>query len=140
MSKYGKVMKRKEYLKQLKLENRRRAMEKKERMSSVKDVKDERSTLDTFLLWCDECTNGQLFYYEGILSILGSDGIDLNENRVGDAPINNPVAVDMELETEGYYESDKVMTCVEDGGLDYTAPKVHYLEWFNKKFHTDYRI
>ena len=140
MSKYGKVMKRKEYLKQQKLENRRRAMEKKERMSSVKDIKDERSNLDTFIQWCDECTNGQLFYYEGILSILGSDGIDLNENRVGDAPINNPVAVDMELETEGYYESDKVMTCVEDGGFDYTAPKVHYLEWFNKKFHTDYRI
>ena len=138
MSKYSKVLKRKEYLKQLKADNRRRAQEKKARMSSVNDIKDERSNLDTFLKWCEECTGGQLFYCAGILSILGSDGIDLNENRVGDAPINNPVAVDMELETEGYYESDKVMICVEDGGFDYTAPKVHYLEWFNKKFHTNY--
>lgn len=138
MSKYSKVLKRKEYLKQLKADNRRRAQEKKARMSSVKDIKDERSNLETFILWCEECTGGQLFYCAGILSILGSDGIDLNENRVGDAPINNPVAVDMELETEGYYESDQVMTCVVDGGFDYTAPKVHYLEWFNKKFHTNY--
>ena len=134
MSKYSKVMKRKEYLKQQKLENRRRTMEKKERMSSVKDIKDERSTLDVFLRWCEECTNGQLFYQDGILSILGSDGIDLNENRVGRAPINNPVAVEMELQEEGYYESDEVLM----GQFDYIAPKVHYLEWFNKKFNTNY--
>ena len=134
MSKYSKVLKRKEYLKQLKADNRRRAQEKKARLSSVKNIKDERSNLDTFIQWCDECTDGQLFYHEGILSILGSDGIDLNENRVGDAPINNPVAVDMELETEGYYESDEVLA----GEFDYIAPKVHYLEWFNKKFHTAY--
>ena len=134
MSKYSKVLKRKEYLKQLKADNRRRAQEKKARMSSLKDIKDERSNLDTFIQWCDECTDGQLFYHEGILSILGSDGIDLNENRVGDAPINNPVAVDMELEAEGYYESDEVLA----GEFDYIAPKVHYLEWFNKKFHTNY--
>lgn len=134
MSKYSKVLKRKEYLKQLKADNRRRAQEKKARLSSVKNIKDERSNLDTFIQWCDECTDGQLFYYEGILSILGSDGIDLNENRVGDAPINNPVAVDTELETEGYYESDEVLA----GEFDYIAPKVHYLEWFNKKFHTNY--
>lgn len=138
MSKYSKVLKRKEFLKQLKADNRRRAQEKKALMSSVKDIKDERSNLDTFLLWCKECTGDQLFYCAGILSILGSDGIDLDENRVGAAPINNPVLVDMELDTEGYYESGKVMTCVEDGGFDYTAPKVHYLEWFNKKFHTNY--
>lgn len=138
MSKFSKVLKRKEYLKQLKADNRRRAQEKKARMSSVKDIKDERSNLDTFLLWCKECTGDQLFYCAGVLSILGSDGIDLNENRVGAAPINNPVLVDMELDTEGYYESGKVMTCVEDGGFDYIAPKVHYLEWFNKKFHTAY--
>lgn len=134
MSKYSKVLKRKEYLKQLKADNRRRAQEKKARMSSLKDIKDERSNLDTFIQWCDECTDGQLFYHEGILSILGSDGIDLNENRVGDAPINNPVAVDTELEAEGYYESDEVLA----GEFDYIAPKVHYLEWFNKKFHTNY--
>lgn len=138
MSKYSKVLKRKEYLKQLKADNRQRAQEKKARMSSVHGIQDERSNLDTFLLWCKECTNDQLFYCAGVLSILGSDGIDLDENKVGNAPINNPVAVDMELETEGYYESGKVMACVENGGVDYTAPKVHYLEWFNKKFHTNY--
>ncbi len=135
MSKYSRTLKKKEQLKQLRIENRRYAMEKKAKMSSIKNIKDVRSNLDTFLLWCDECTNNQLFYYDGILSCMGSDGIDLNENRVGHAPINNPVAVDTELQEEGYYEDDEVML----GQFDYHAPKIHYLEWFNKKFNTNYQ-
>lgn len=110
--------------------NRELARQHKEKMSKMKDQIDPRSTYDVFMQWCDECTGGQLYNQDGVLSILGSDGIDLSDTRIEDAPINNPAAVDAVLEEWGYYESGDVMC----GLAYYNAPKVHYLEWFNKKF------
>lgn len=128
MSKYSKHMKDKAYRKMTKEVNRKSSR----KFLNSSDI-DNRSTIDTFLQWCKECTDGQVYYQDGVLSILGSDGVDITDTKLGDAPFNNPGAVDQVLEDEGYYETGDVMC----GMAHYDAPAVHYLEWFNKKFGTN---
>lgn len=125
MSKYSRELKNKEWRKKTRMVNKKYA----EKLKSESGI-DNRSTIDTFLQWCKECTDGQVYYQDGVLSILGSDGVDITDTKLGDAPFNNPGAVDQVLEDEGYYETGDVMC----GMAHYDAPEVHYLEWFNKKF------
>ena len=132
MSKYGKHIKDREYRRQTRETNRNHVM----KFSDMHGTIDRRSNWETFYEWCKECTDGQVFVANGVLSILGSDGIDVTDSKLGKADWNNPVAIERELENEGYYESGEVLF----GEEYYTAPKVRYLEWFNKKFHTNYRI
>ena len=132
MSKYSKHLKDKAIRKIHRDFNRESAKKMKSVMKLSKI--DGRSTLNTFLEWCDECTNNQLFIIADVLSTLGSDGPDVTNDKLDTVPFNQPAAIDDFLEEEGYYESQDVMC----GDAHYTAPKVHYLEWFNKKFNTNY--
>ena len=127
MSKYGKHLKNKEYLKQTRQVNREQSREKSLRTPSPVD---DRSNWMTFSQWCEECTGGQLFAVAGVLSILGSDGLDITSSKLGGAPFNEPAAIDAILEEWGYYKSGDVLC----GEAHYDAPKVRYLEWFNQKF------
>ena len=130
MSKYSKHLKDKEYRKMTKEINRKSSR----KFLKSSDI-DNRSTINTFQEWCDECTKGQLFFVADVLSILGSDGPDVTCDKLDTVPFNQPVAIDAFLEEEGYYESCDVLL----GKEHYNAPKVHYLEWFNKKFNTNYQ-
>ena len=129
MSKYSKHLKDKAYRKMTKEVNRsvKRGMKK---FSEV----DGRSNLDTFEQWCAECSYELGVIEGGILSIAGSDGIRVTDTKVGSADINCPAAVDQELEAEGYYEDGPVNL----GSYYYHKPKMTYLEWFNKKYNTNY--
>lgn len=95
-------------------------------MHKVNYKSDPRSTYEVFMKWCDECTGGQLYNQDGVLSILGSDGIDLSDTKLEDTPFDNPDSVDATLEEWGYYESGDLKWCE----AHYTAPKVKYADWF----------
>ena len=115
--------------KQLKLENRRYAMQ----ATQVKQQADfnENSTYGSFLAWMNSCADKGLFIMEGnILSIWGSDGITVNENSIGNgtfqkAKWNQPKFVDYILEHQGYYEED-----LSDPHFPDHAPRMKYAEWF----------
>ena len=127
MSKFSKHLKDRAYRKQTREVNRlqNRGIQK---FSEI----DPRSTRETFDLWCEECGD-DLGVYSGVLSIAGSDGITVTDTKVGDAPINNPAAVDQEFRKEMYYEEGWVNM----HSYFYHPPKMTYLEWFNKKFNKD---
>lgn len=129
MSKYSKHMKDKAYRKMTKEVNRKSS----KKFLNSSDI-DNRSNLRTFIKWCEEC--GDELYVDdhlGILSIAGSDGIDVTSSRIGGAAINRPAEIEQELEINGYYEEGPV--CL--GSYYYHKPKMTYLEWFNKKFGTN---
>lgn len=128
MSKYGKKLKDKAWRNQVRRVNRMYT-------SNLKSTDiDMRSTRDTFEQWCAECGDELGVIEGGILSIAGSDGIRVTDTKVGSAPINCPAAVDQELEAQGYYEERPVNM----DSYYYHKPKMTYLEWFNKKFNTNY--
>ena len=129
MSKYSKHLKDKAYRKMTKEVNRTLG-KKVLKFSEI----DGRSNLDTFEEWCASCSDELGVIEGGILSIAGSDGIKVTDTKVGSAPINSPVAVDQELEAQGYYEEGPVNM----DSYYYHKPKMTYLEWFNKKFNTNY--
>jgi hypothetical protein len=129
MSKYSKHLKDKAYRKMTKEVNRTWG-KKVLKFSEI----DGRSNLDTFEEWCAACSDELGVIEGGILSIAGSDGIRVTDTKVGSAPINCPAAVDQELEAQGYYEEGPVNM----DSYYYHKPKMTYLEWFNKKFNTNY--
>lgn len=95
---------------------------------------DERSTYDTFVDWLFECGNDLCISWAGIevLSKAGSDGPDCTKFGLDGIPYKYILHIEEYLIEEEFYE---------DGGGyedDYIAPKVHYLDWFNKKFGTNY--
>ena len=98
-------------------------------MSEVRYQIDERSTRETFDKWCEECGD-ELGEYSGVLSIAGSDGTVITDTRLGDAPFNNPEAVDQQLKDDGYYEDGWVNM----NSYFYHKPKMSYLEWFRKNY------
>ena len=128
MSKYSKHLKDKAYRKMTKEVNRSQG-KKVLKFSEI----DGRSNLDTFEEWCASCSDELGVIEGGILSIAGSDGIRVTDTKVGSAPINSPVAVDQELEAQGYYDEGPVNM----DSYYYHKPKMTYLEWFNKKFVTN---
>jgi hypothetical protein len=128
MSKYSKHLKDKVYRKMTKEVNR----SVKKGMKKFSEV-DGRSNLKTFIQWCEECGDELGVIEGGILSIAGSDGIDVTSSRIGGAAINRPAEIEQELEINGYYEEGPV--CL--GSYYYHKPKMTYLEWFNKKFGTN---
>lgn len=99
------------------------------------------SSFETFCEWLDECCQeaglGLMLLGDNyILSWDGSDGPDIiGEEMIGDevtVSFSNPVAVDNYLQEDGYYEDE-----CEPGAPFYghrRAPKIHYLDWFNKKY------
>jgi hypothetical protein len=129
MSKYSKHLKDKAYRKMTKEVNR----SKGKKVLKFSEI-DGRSNLDTFEEWCASCSDELGVIEGGILSIAGSDGIRVTDTKVGSAPINSPVAVDQELEAQGYYEEGPVNM----DSYYYHKPKMTYLEWFNKKYNTNY--
>lgn len=102
---------------------------KKKKKSISSGLVDTRSTYDTFIKWCDKCTDG-FFDYQGCLSIKGSDGIKLTGEKVGRAKFENIDEVDSELERSGYYEDGEVMC----GENSFKAPTKKYGEWFREKY------
>ena len=125
MSKYGKKLKNKEYLEQLRATNRMIAQKERENGS----VCYPNSTRATFDEWCEECGD-ELYEFYGVLSIGGSDGISMSNTKVGKAKYSDIYAVDKELEDNGYYE-DGVANM---GSYDFKAPTMKYSEWFLKKY------
>ena len=121
MSKYGKKLKEKEWRKQNRLLNRQQV----QNLKAVAGKSDPRSTTDTFLQWCEECGDNLIEAY-GVLSIAGSDGIKMSDTKVGKASYDNPEAVDLELEAEGYYEEADVNL----GSYHYMPPTRKYGDWF----------
>lgn len=129
MSKYSKHLKDKAYRKMTREFNRKssRGIQK---FSEI----DSRSTKETFIQWCEECGDPELYDLDGILSIAGSDGLDITDTKVGKASFSNPAAVDYELQQNGYYDDGEVFGA---GNYFYHKPKMGYLEWFNKKFNVN---
>ena len=95
MSKYSKHMKDKAYRKMTKEVNRKSS----KKFQNSSDI-DNRSNLRTFIKWCEECGDELGVIEGGILSIAGSDGIDVTSSRIGGAAINRPAEIEQELEIE----------------------------------------
>lgn len=127
MSKYAKKREDRKRNKELKQYHREVARQRKS-VNATSDI-DNRSTRETFDKWCEECGDDLGEYY-GVLSIAGSDGIDITKDKVGNAPFNKPLAVDYELEVNGYYED----ALVNLSSYHYHKPKMIYSEWFYQKY------
>ena len=132
MSKYSKHMAKKAQRKEVRNVNKKYAM----LANLVKEQADfnENSTYTSFLAWMNSCADKGLFIMEGnILSIWGSDGINVNETSIGHgmtkAKWNQPRFVDYILENQGYYEED-----LSDPHFPYHAPRMKYAEWFYNEY------
>ena len=99
----------------------------KKRKSEVIYPVDERSTRSSFDLWLFECGN-DLADFDGVLSFSGSDGPKITDFKVGTAHFTCPEEVEQFLIDYGAYENQLVM-----GDVPYSAPKVHYIDWFREK-------
>lgn len=101
------------------------------------------SSFETFCEWLDEVYEECGLYImemgsDYILSWEGSDGPDIIGEEIffdeGSASFNDPKAVD-DLLALNYYEDE-----CEPGAPFYghrRAPKIHYLDWFNKKYNNE---
>lgn len=120
-------------------------MSKKSKKSSSYNV-DPRSTRKTFDAWLSECCSPHISVFTGVLSIDGSDGIDVTNGRVGKARFEEPDHVDKVLEEEGYYgEADGFIEHLDWSGswilgddepevVKIKAPTKRYGEWFKEKY------
>lgn len=113
-------------------------MSKKSKKSSSYDV-DPRSTRKTFDAWLSECCSPHISVFTGVLSIDGSDGIDVTYERVGRAKFEEPDHVDKVLEEEGYYGEDGFIEHLDWSGekpeyVKVKAPTKRYGEWFKEKY------
>ncbi len=101
---------------------------------------DNRSTIETFLRWLDECGN-DLINLDGILSLGGitdgpdivSDCLDIHEededgNFGRYIDFNKPEEVDDFLNYDEYYDSGHRWYG------EYLAPSIHYIDWFKKNY------
>ena len=114
-------------------------MSKKSKKSSY-DV-DPRSTRKTFDAWLSECCSPHIFVFTDVLSIDGSDGIEVTDEKVGKARFEEPDHVDKVLEEEGYYGEDGFIEYLDWSGegeepevVKIKAPTKRYGEWFKEKY------
>lgn len=103
-------------------------------IKSNQNKPNKKSTRETFDKWMSKCCDKELGTYSfgrtQVLSIAGSDGIDITNTHVGKAPFDRPDLVDIELEREGYYDDGYVNM----GEYYYHKPTMKYSEWFYKNF------
>lgn len=100
---------------------------------------DPRSTRKTFDAWLSECCRPHISVFTGVLSIDGSDGIDVTNEKVGRARFEEPDHVDKVLEEEGYYGEDGFIEHLDWSGeepevVKIKAPTKRYGEWFKEKY------
>ena len=98
----------------------------------------KQSSFETFCEWLDECCQEASLYImemppNYILSWAGSDGPDIKGEKMDGIPFSRPDKIDKLLKDEGYYKNTPASPYFGPR----KAPKVHYLDWFNKKYNNE---